>query len=136
MGCDHLLDMIPPTNTYSTDFIIPQLYERKNSTVQIIAKSPQTKVTVYETAGAVTKTMTLANEGDHADVVVPGLGTVSASDGVLVTMFVHACCAPVYHEPFMMVVPGVDRYLSDYSFAVWDDGNNFQNHVTVVVPQA
>ncbi|KAK3097565.1 hypothetical protein FSP39_010886 [Pinctada imbricata] len=135
VGCDHLLDMIPSTKYYSTDFIIPQLYERKNSTVQIITSNPGNTVDVYETAGAKSIKQTLRSAGDHADVVIPGLATISATQGVLVTMFVHACCAPVYHEPFMMIVPGVDRYLPEYNFAVWDDGHNFQNHITIIIPQ-
>ncbi|KAK3088609.1 hypothetical protein FSP39_021255 [Pinctada imbricata] len=135
VGCDHLLDMIPPTKSYSTDFIIPKLVDRKNSTVQIIASEGNTDINVNELSSGRQTHKNLASPGDHLDITVADLGVVSTSKKVLVTMFVHACCAPLYHEPFMMVVPGIDRYLPKYDFAVWDGGNRFQNHLTIVIPQ-
>jgi choice-of-anchor A domain-containing protein len=131
-GCDHLVEMIPPVNTWGTKFITYPLAKRlKGDLIRILASENNTKVTVN---GVVVKTLAAGTYHDLMQTQVAN--KIETSAPVLVAQYALSQeFDDVVADPFMMLIPPTEQLLDAYTFATSDE-NIDDHYVNVVVRTA
>ena len=130
-ACDHLVEQIPPTSTWGKEFLTVPLKTRKGGdTFRMLASEDGTSVSVN---GAVVATL---DRGQVHQQLIDGKSTVSADKPILVAQYSNGSDFDgVTSDPFMMLVPPTEQFLSEYTFATPATGFA-QNFVNVVTPTA
>ncbi|MCB0898172.1 MAG: hypothetical protein H6528_10700 [Actinobacteria bacterium] len=130
-ACDHLVEQIPPTSTWGKEFLTVPLKTRKGGdTFRMLASEDGTSVSVN---GAVVATL---DRGQVHQQLIDGKSTVSADKPILVAQHSNGSDFDgVTSDPFMMLVPPTEQFLSEYTFATPATGFA-QNFVNVVTPTA
>ena len=137
-ACDHLVQQLPPTSTWGTDFLTVRLATRaKGDTYRVLANEDDTEVSVN---GAPVATI---DSGEYwesvlpADVIEPGSeGTaIHTSKPTLVAQYGNGTSYDnTTGDPLMMLVPPAGQYLDHYTFSAPDVG--YESYASLVVPTA
>ena len=129
--CDHLVEMIPPLNTWGQSFaVIPLASRLKGSVVRILASENGTRVKFGEGAS---DTATL-NQGEFFETVLTDFAEIVTTGPVLVTQYSPGQGFDnVETDPFMMLIPPNEQFLQSYTFAAPETGFN-ENFVNIAVP--
>ena len=128
-ACDHLVEQIPSTSTWGKEFLTVPLKTRSGGdTFRMIASEDATTVSVN---GAAVATL---DRGQVHQMSIDGKSTVSADKPILVAQYSNGQdWDDVVSDPFMMLVPPTEQFLSEYTFAT--PANGFRsNFVNVVMP--
>jgi len=133
-ACDHAVEQLPPVSQWGTDFITLPLATRLNGdTFRVIAYQDGTVVAINSVAVAT------INRGELWQQVLTGPTHIESSHPVLVAQYSNSARfdgdLASNGDPFMMLVPPTDRFLSAYRMATSDDTvtTTFTNFVNVIV---
>ncbi len=127
--CDIVMDQLPPTSTWGTSFYTVPLKTRDNGdTFRILASEDNT--TVRLNGGVIA---TLQSGQSHQRIIEPA-SQIVADKPVLVAQFSNGrdYDAVANSDPFMTLVPPVDQYLSEYTFATYSAPDTY--YANLVVP--
>jgi len=133
--CDYLIEQLPPITTWGKEFVIVPLAGRKNGdTYRFLASENNTDIYLDG--------MKIAslNKGQIQEIIIDGPGYVTSSDRILVTQYANgeSYDNPVNDigDPFMMIVPPVEQYLSSYTVYSPDIGTPItptSNYINIIV---
>ena len=127
--CDIVMEQLPPTSTWGTSFYTVPLKTRDNGdTFRILASEDNT--TVRLNGGVIA---TLQTGQFHQRIIEPA-SQIVADKPVLVAQFSNGrdYDAVANSDPFMTLVPPVDQYLSEYTFATYSAPDTY--YANLVVP--
>ncbi len=130
-ACDHLVEQIPSTSTWGKEFLTVPLKTRVGGdTFRMLAAEDGTTVSIN---GAAVATL---DRGQFHQQIIDGKSTVSADKPILVAQYSNGSSFDdVTSDPFMMLVPPTEQFLSEYTFATPASGFS-QNFVNVVTETA
>ncbi|MDT8282571.1 MAG: hypothetical protein RQ982_07110, partial [Gammaproteobacteria bacterium] len=129
--CDHLVEMMPPLNTWGQSFaVIPLATRLKGSIVRMLAAENGTRVMFGETPSEVAT----LNQGEFFETVLTDFTEIVATGPILVTQYSPGQAFDnVETDPFMMLIPPNEQFLQSYTFATPE--NSFNKHfVNIAVP--
>ncbi|ELI0634495.1 IgGFc-binding protein [Vibrio harveyi] len=130
-ACDHVVEMIPPVSTWGKSFHTFPLATRRNGEVfRVIASEDNTAVTIN---GSVVVQL---QEGEFFETVLRAASVVETNaPSLLVQYSPGSSFDGVTSDPFMMIVPPSEQFLSEYSFTSLGRDSGFTNgFVSVVIP--
>jgi hypothetical protein len=136
-ACDHLVQQLPPTSAWGTDFLSVRFANRlKGDTYRVLANEDDTEVSVN---GDVVATL---GAGEFWESVLPADATGTGSDGVSIhtskpTLVAQYGNSSGYDgstgDPLMMLVPPAGQYLDSYTLAA-PDVSGYAPYASLVVP--
>lgn len=129
VACDHIVEQLPPTNTWGTQFVTAPLATRLNGdTFRFLAGTDNTSVSVN---GANVATL---NRGQFHQMIINGPSTISASAPILVAQYSNCTSYDgVTSDPFMMLIPPFEQFLGGYTITTPASGFSI-NFASVVAP--
>ena len=139
--CDHLVEQLPPTITWGRQFFVASSLNKTSGEQYKLITSTTTTTVVnycYTTNESFSQTFTttrkLNGTGSSYEFHIPQnmFCSIQASNPVLLVQFaIGASREPSqYGDPFMMMIPPVEQYSNNYTFATQ---SGFQNAITVTV---
>lgn len=136
-ACNHLVEQLPPTTSWGTDFItVPLAARMGGDLIRVLADQDDTAVSFN---GSVVATL---DAGEFYEAVVTAVTHVTSSKPVLVAYFSQGQSQDLAlaGDPSMMLVPSTSQFLSSYIFKSTDSTNSSDtwspHYVNVVVPTA
>jgi hypothetical protein len=139
LACDHVVEALPPTETWGKSFVTIPLATRENGdTFRFLASVNGTHLTVN---GTVVATL---NRGQFHQQIINGPATITSDQPILVAQYSNGCtfdssCGPTDGDPFMMLIPPFEQFLGQYTVSTPDAQGNPSpqfpaNFVNVVAP--
>lgn len=131
VACDHIVEQIPPNDTWGKSFVTMPLATRtKGDTFRILASEANTAVSINGSPVA-----TLGAGGVHEQIIT-GPATITADKPVLVAQFSNSSSFDgVTSDPFMMLIPPYEQFLSAYTVTTPAEGF-LTNYINLVVPNS
>ncbi|XP_078687045.1 uncharacterized protein LOC144919468 [Branchiostoma floridae x Branchiostoma belcheri] len=131
-ACDHIVEQIPPVNTWGRLFVtVPFAVRTRGDIFRIVAARDGTIVSVTGYAAK------LLHSGDFWELDVPSNAyqVITSSKPIMVLQYNKGTDADgVNTDPFMMYIPPTEHFAADYTFATVDAvGSVFDNYVNVVI---
>ncbi len=131
IACDHVVEQIPPDETWGTSFLTVPLKTRVGGdTVKFLATEDGTQVAVDGT------TVATLNAGQQNEQLIAGQATITSNHPILVAQFSNGTSFDnVTSDPFMMLIPPFEQYQTGYTVTTPASGFA-QNYLNLVVPDA
>lgn len=128
-ACDHIVEMMPPVTTWGKSFLtVPLATRLRGDVFRILASQDGTTVTIN---GSLVATL---NRGKFYEAVVTSRSEIKTSAPALVAQYSPGQNFDgVISDPFMMLVPPTEQFLSQYTFSTPATGFT-KNFVNVVIP--
>ncbi len=141
--CDHIVEQLPPTQTWGKSFVTVPLATRNNGdTFRFLASTNGTNITVN---GTVVTPVPL-NRGQFHERIINGSAVITSDQPILVAQYSNGCafdsaCGSADGDPFMMLIPPFEQFLGQYTVSTPDDANDTTpqfpaNFINVVAPNA
>jgi hypothetical protein len=141
VACDHVVEELPPTQTWGKSFVTMPLASRDNGdTFRFLAAVNGTHVTVN---GTVVATL---NRGQFHQRIIDSPATITSDQPILVAQYSNGCsfdppCGATDGDPFMMLIPPFEQFLGQYTVSTPDQAGDTTpqfpaNFVNVVAPNA
>ncbi|MCX7879727.1 MAG: outer membrane beta-barrel protein [Ignavibacteria bacterium] len=128
IACNHLVEQMPPVNSWGKHFYIGMLVPRKQYTFRVLANEPKTRVFVD---GKFVKEL---NAGEYFDSVARRPVQVTANKPILVAQYSHGYREDdLSGDPMMLLVSPTQQFLKSYRFATPVDGQ-WRHMVNVIIP--
>ena len=136
--CDHLVEQLPPTITWGRQFFVASsLNKTAGEQYKLITSTTTTTFVNYcyttnERFSQTTRKLNGAGSSYEFHIAQNMFCSIQASSPILLVQFaIGASREPSeYEDPFMMMIPPVEQYSNNYTFATQ---SGFQNAVTVTV---
>ena len=127
--CDHLVEMMPPAATWGKSFLtVPLATRLKGDVFRILAAQDNTTVYIN---GTLTATL---GRGKFVEKILTARSRIEASAPVLVAQYsVGQQFDNVVSDPFMMLIPPTEQFLTHYTFSTPATGFT-KNFVNIVAP--
>lgn len=135
-ACDHLVQQLPPTSAWGTDFLSVRFASRNaGDTYRVLANEDNTDVSVN---GSLVDTL---DAGQYWEGVLPDAATGTGSEGFEIQTSKPTLVAQYGNgsdfdastgDPMMMLVPPAGQYLDSYTVAAPDTG--YSPYASLVVP--
>ncbi|XP_019624498.1 PREDICTED: uncharacterized protein LOC109470157 [Branchiostoma belcheri] len=134
IGCDHIVEQIPPVDSWGRRFATVPLAVRTGGDIfRIVAARDGTIVSVTGHA----LPAKLLHSGDFWELDVPSnvYQVITSSEPIMVLQYNKGSAADgVNTDPFMMYVPPIEHFAADYTFATVDAaGSVFDSYVNIVI---
>ena len=136
-ACDHLVQQLPPTSAWGTDFLTVRFAARsKGDTYRVLANEDNTEVSVN---GDLVATL---GAGEFWESVLPADATQAGSEGVLIhtskpTLVAQYGNSTMYDfatgDPLMMLVPPAGQYVNSYTLAA-PGIDGYTPYASLIVP--
>lgn len=141
--CDHIVEQLPPTETWGKSFVTMPLASRDNGdTFRFLASTNLTSITVN---GTVVTPVPL-NRGQFHERIINGPAVITSDQPILVAQYSNGCqfdsnCGSTDGDPFMMLIPPFEQFLAQYTVSTPDQAGDTSpqfpaNFVNVVAPAA
>jgi len=129
--CDHIVEMLFPTNTWGKNFITYPLATRLNGDHwRILASENATTVSIDGVP------QPLINSGDYIEISLTAGASINSDKPVMVAQYCNSQSVDnVVSDPFMMLIPPYEQFLAAYTVSTPASGFA-QNFINVVVPNA
>ncbi|XP_078695240.1 uncharacterized protein LOC144924159 [Branchiostoma floridae x Branchiostoma belcheri] len=125
-----VVEMVPPVDTWGQEFVVIPLNDSiGESKIRVLAARDDTKVSV---TGESAQTLD-AGEFWTLDVPSGQYIHVSAAAPVLVVQYRIKNLNDVPSDSFMMVIPPVSQFVTEYSFTAAESHSDLEHHVSVVI---
>ena len=120
--CDHLVEQMIPISAWGQEFYTLPLETRQNGdTFRILADEDDTEVTIND---GVTDIVVPLSAGSFHEAIFDGVRLIQSNKPVLVAQFSNGGSFDGQTgDPFMMLVPAAEQFLSNYTFSTVDVGN-------------
>jgi IgGFc binding protein/Bacterial Ig domain/Bacterial Ig-like domain (group 1) len=127
-ACDHIVEEIPPTSTWGKSFVTMPLATRLNGdTFRILASTDGTHLSIN---GSQVATL---DRGQFHEQLIDGPATITADQPVLVVQYSNGSGFDgVPSDPFMLIVPPYEQFLSSYTVTTPAEGFEL-NFINIVV---
>lgn len=126
---DHVVEMMFPYYSWGKNYVTVPLAGRNNSgdVFRLVAAEDGTDISVN---GTIVSTI---NTGDYYETNLTGYNAISTSKATLLAQFAKGVsCAGVTGDPFMMLIPPREQFLTNYTIV---NVSGFTSHwVNVVAP--
>lgn len=114
--CDHLVEQLPPTNTWGNSFVTMPLAGRENGdTFRILASQDGTDLSINGS------NITTLNFGDYYETIIDVPSQISSSKPVIVMQYSNGNTwdpnLADNGDPFMMLIPPFEQFMANYSFS-------------------
>ncbi len=132
-ACDHLTEMIPPVSTWGIQFLTAPLATRINGDVfRLLASQDKTEVRVN---GQIVATL---KAGEYYETVLKKASEIESNYPILVSQYsAGSDFDGITSDPFMMVIPPVEQYMSQYYFTTLGGDDGFSNgFINLIVPSS
>ncbi|XP_078605771.1 IgGFc-binding protein-like [Branchiostoma floridae x Branchiostoma japonicum] len=135
-ACDHLVEQIPPVDTWGKQFVTVPLSVRTGGDIfRIVAARNGTTVNVTDTGH--TSITRLLHSGDFLELDVPSSAyqVIASSKPIMVLQYSKGLLYDSTNgDPFMMYIPPNEHFAADYTFATVDAvGSEFESYVNIVI---
>jgi hypothetical protein len=141
--CDHVVEQLPPTETWGKSFVTIPLATRDNGdTFRFLASTNGTTISVN---GTVVTPVPL-NRGQFHERIINSSAVITSDQPILVAQYSNSCqfdspCGPADGDPFMMLIPPFEQFLGQYTVSTPDEAGDTTpqfpaNFVNVVAPSA
>ena len=131
--CDHLVEQIPPTAVWGTNFLSASYFTRSSGELyRILTASNSTIVTVNCNSFSQPQMFSLTSAGSWIEFRTNDntFCSIESNNPLLVMEFSLGGSVDGVGDPFMMMIPSVDQYTNNY---VFDSPSEFSNHITILV---
>lgn len=129
IGCNHLIEQLPPINAWGKHYYAGKLERRSRSTIRVLASQPQTKV--FENSNLVT----VLDAGQYYENsnVRQNL-QITADKPVLLAQYSQGFTnGDDVGDPMMLLISPTQQFLEKYRFATPINGE-WKHYVNIVVP--
>lgn len=133
LACDHMVEQIPPVNTWGTSFLTTPLATRKKGDVfRVLAANDGTEVSVDGKRIATLK----KRKFKQIDLASGSFHQIKTSGPALVVQYSKGKSVDkVESDPFMMMIPPTEQFGSDYVFSTPSENPvSFKNYINIVAP--
>lgn len=129
VAANHIIEQLPPLSAWGRRFVTMPLATRSNGdTFRILAQTDGTEVHIN---GLLVRTLAA---GQFDERILPSASIIEGSAPLLVAQYSHSSgFDSATGDPFMMLVPPFEQYLSDYTLSTPASTFNV-NYANVVVP--
>lgn len=125
--CNHLVEQLPPTSEWGKSFLTEPLATRSGDVFRILASADNTTVTVSGD-----EVPHVLARGQFYETVLSSPAQITASQPVLVMQYSQSSSVDgVTGDPFELLVPPTDQFLSNYTVTAPD---SFASYINLVVP--
>jgi len=131
VACDHIVEQLPPTNTWGQSCVTMPLATRLGGDpFRILASAANTEVFINGVSVAT------LNTGQFHEQIIVGPATITSTGPVLVAQYSNSSSFDnVTSDPFMMLIPPFEQFLGNYT--VTTPASGFRaNFINVVAPDA
>lgn len=138
-ACDHLVQQLPPTSAWGTDFLSVRFAARNlGDTYRVLANEDGTEVSVNGT------NVGTLNAGEYWESILPADASGPGAEGVSIhtskpTLVAQYGNGSNYDgstgDPLMMLLPPAGQYLDSYTLAA-PNVEGYQSYASLVVPTA
>jgi len=130
-AADFLIEQLPPASAWGRQFVtVPLATRTGGDTFRFLAAEDGTEVTVN---GQLAATL---NAGEFHEQLIDGSAEITANRPILVAQYSNGSDFDgVEGDPFMMLVPPVEQFQTDYTVGAFDFGLP-AHYINVVVPDA
>ena len=131
VACDHVVEAIPPTSSWGTNFgTVPLKTRTRGDTVRVLASEDNTTVSINDAVAAT------LNRGQIHQQLIDGVSTINADKPVLVAQYSNSSSFDgVTSDPFEMLIVPLEQFLIGSTVATPDSGFA-QNFINLVVPDS
>ena len=131
VGRDHLVEQLPPIETWGKQFATSPLATRtRGDTFRILAQQNNTEVRIN---GSLIATL---DAGKFLERILTAASIITASKPVLVAQYSNSSSFDgVTSDPFMMLIPPTEQFLRDYTLSTPSTGIPI-NFANLVAPSA
>ena len=130
-AADHLIEQLPPIDTWGKHFVMVPLATRtRGDTFRVLAQADNTEVRIN---GTLVTTLAAAK---FYETILTAASAIDTSQPALVAQYANGqSFDDVPSDPFMMLVPPIEQFQSDYTLST--PVSNFDvNYANLVVPLA
>lgn len=129
--CDHVVEQIPPASAWGQEFLsVPLATREGGDTFRVLAGTDGTTVSVNGT------TVATLDRSEVHEQIIEGAATITTSEPALVAQLSNSTGYDgVTSDPFMMLVPPYEQYLTAYTVSTPASGIG-TNFVNVVAPDS
>jgi len=129
IGCNHLVEQLPPINAWGKHYYAGKLERRSRSTIRVVASQPQTKV--FENSNLVS--VLDAGQFYENSNVRQNL-QVTADKPILLAQYSQGFTnGDDVGDPMMLLVSPTQQFLKQYRFATPINGE-WKHYVNIVIP--
>ncbi|XP_066295771.1 IgGFc-binding protein-like [Branchiostoma lanceolatum] len=133
-NCDHLVEQIPPVDTWGKRFVTVPLADRTGGDIfRIVAARDNTAVSVTGQAGS----YRIMHSGEFWELDIPSdvYQVITSSKPIMVLQYNKGqSSGGVDSGPLMMYLPPIEHFAADYTFATVDAvGTVFDSYINVVI---
>ncbi len=127
--CDYLVEQLPPTKCWGKSFIIMPLATRLSpDTFRFVACRDDTHISIN---GSPISTL---DSGQVYERMITGPAAINSDHPILTAQYSNGTeCDGVTSDPFMMLIPPYEQFLSNYTVSTLDAGLTV-NYINVVAP--
>ncbi|MEP0174330.1 MAG: hypothetical protein ABJH28_03735 [Paraglaciecola sp.] len=128
LACDHILEQLPPTNSWGSQFFTVPLAERlSGDTFRFFANLDNTEITIND------ELVATINSGEYFETILLDATYVTSSNPILVSQYSNGSTFDdVTSDPFMMLIPPFEQFLDEYTFSTPTEGFR-ANYLNIVV---
>ena len=138
-GCDHLVEQMPPTSVWGTEYIVTPFFNRNcRSHVKIVAAQPSTSVSIQCVDGQLKTRSVVLGMGESYNFTLKSNVNcrIVSSYPILVAHFTPARGSDFVGAPFMLLVPDARKSLGNTSFlSTGTTYHRLQHYVTFIVKE-
>ena len=123
--CDHLVEQVPPTVTWGSQFFVGSLSGRNsNQLIRVLSARAATVTVTCNTAVSVDQ-FQLTSAGSHQTFEIPvsSLCSIESTGPVLVAQY--ASDEDDTGDPLMMIIPPTEQYVNKYTFQTYSEFNSY-----------
>ena len=132
-SCDHLTEQIPPTSTWGSSFFVASLMSTTSGDIiRIIAAKNSTTINVNCTTFTQVRVYSLLDAGKWRELMIPphSFCNIKSSAPIFIAQFAVGPTTLTESDPFMMMIPPVERYSNNY---VFNSISGYTNYITLYV---
>lgn len=127
-ACNHLVEQIPPTDSWGKHFYIGHLKPRSKYTYRVLADKNETKV--FENDSLIR----ILNAGEYFDNISSRNIQITATKPVLVSQYSQGYKnGDSIGDPMMLLISPTQQFLKEYRFATPVNGS-WEHYINVVAP--
>jgi hypothetical protein len=128
IACNHLVEQLPPTNMWGTDFYLGSLEERSKSTFRIVVKEPNTDLRING------EWLDVLNEKDFYESAEQDKDLfIQTSKPVLIVQMSHGYKSDSVGDPMMFLCRPARSFKKSYEIVTPVEGS-WHHYINVSVP--
>ena len=131
--CEHLIEQIPPTETWGSRFLIATLLGANSGRlIRIVSSSPSSVTVTIYCNSLPSETLSVENSSEYL-LAANSVCFIESSVPVLIGQYAYGVNDnSQYGAPFMMIIPPIEQYSNSITFEPFS--NYSDNYMTIYVP--